>query len=140
MNSAMAFHSDDLGKLLLRLAVGGLLIFHGVSKLLHGIGWLPPMLQMHGIPGIVAYGVFVAEVVAPVLIVAGWRTRAWSLIIASEMLMILWLEFRDRIFTVKPAGGGWTVELEVFFLLGSLVLFFMGSGKYSISGQKGSWD
>ncbi len=140
MNSMMAFHSDDLGKLLLRLTVGGLLLFHGISKLLHGISWMPPMLQMHGLPGFIAYGVFIAEVIAPVLIIAGWRTRLSALVIAYEMFMSLWLEFRDRIFTVKPSGGGWTIELEAFFLFGSLALLFLGSGKNSVSKGAGTWD
>jgi putative oxidoreductase len=29
---------DDLGKLLLRLAVGGLMLFHGLHKLFGGVG------------------------------------------------------------------------------------------------------
>lgn len=140
MDSVLTLHSDDLGKLLLRCTVGGLMLFHGVSKLLHGIGWMPPMLQMHGIPGWVAYGVFLAEVVAPLLMIAGWRTRLASIVLAFEMVMAIWLEFRDRVFTVKPAGGGWTIELELFFLVGSLALVFLGSGKYSVSRGRNNWD
>ncbi len=139
MDPLSAYQSDDLGKLIVRATVGGLMIFHGVSKLLHGIGWMPPMLQMHGLPGALAYGVFVAEIVAPILILAGWKTRLLALTIAFEMVMAIWLEFRDRMFTVKPGGGGWMIELEMFFLLGSIALFFLGSGKYSISRGQGKW-
>ena len=140
MDSLLTGHSDDLGKLFLRLAVGGMMLFHGLSKLLHGIGWMPPMLQMHGIPGWLAYGVFVAEIIAPLLILAGWKTRLLALTVIFDMIMAVWLEFRDRIFTVKPVGGGWTLELEMFFLIGALVLFFIGSGKYSVSRGRGKWD
>ena len=140
MDSVLGFHSDDLGKLIVRVTVGGLMLFHGLSKLLHGIGWMPPMLQMHGLPGVLAYGVFVAEIVAPLFILAGWKTRLLSLAIVFDMVMAIWLEFRDRIFTVKPAGGGWMIELEVFFLLCSAALFFLGSGKFSVSRGRGKWD
>ncbi len=140
MSSAFAFQSEDFGKLLLRMTVGGLLVFHGISKLLHGISWLPLMLQMHGIPGFIAYGVFVAEVVAPVLIVVGWKTRLFALTIVFEMVVIIWLVFRDRMFTVKPAGGGWTIELEVFFLVAALTLYFTGAGKYRLSRSQDRWE
>ena len=30
--------SEDFGKLLLRVTVGGLLLFHGASKIVHGVG------------------------------------------------------------------------------------------------------
>ncbi len=135
-----AFHSDDLGKLIVRVSVGGLLLFHGVSKLLHGVAWIPPMLQMHGLPGALAYGVFVAEIIAPICIVAGWKTRLLALTIVFEMIVVVWLVFRDMIFSVKPSGGGWMIELEIFFLLGSAALFFLGSGKFSISRGQGKWD
>jgi putative oxidoreductase len=29
----------DLGKLIVRLTLGGLLLFHGIAKLFHGVGW-----------------------------------------------------------------------------------------------------
>ncbi len=140
MDTLSTFHSDDLGKLLIRASVGGLLIFHGIAKLLHGIAWIPPMLQMHGLPGPLAYGVFVAEIIAPILILMGWKTRLLALTIVFEMVVVILLVFRDMLFSVKPSGGGWSIELEVFFLLGSAALFFLGSGKFSVSRGRGKWD
>lgn len=140
MDSLLTFHSDDTGKLILRFAVGGIMLFHGVWKLMHGIGWIPPVLQMHGLPGFLAYGVFVAEVVAPILLFAGWMTRLASLAIIVDMLMALLLVLREDIFAVKPGGGGWGIEVEALFLFGALVLFFTGAGKYSVSRGKGQWD
>jgi len=140
MDSLSTFHSDDFGKLILRFTVGGIMLFHGIWKLMHGIGWLPPVLHMHGLPGFLAYGVFIAEVLAPLLLFAGWMTRFAALTIVVDMLMALLLVLRNDIFTVKPGGGGWGIEIEAFFLLGALALFFTGSGKYSVTGGKGSWD
>jgi putative oxidoreductase len=32
--------SQSIGKLILRIMVGGLLLFHGADKVLHGIGFI----------------------------------------------------------------------------------------------------
>lgn len=32
--------SNDFGLLLLRITVGGLMLFHGVSKLINGVGFI----------------------------------------------------------------------------------------------------
>jgi hypothetical protein len=42
--------SEDLGKLLIRIAVGGIMIFHGVFKLTHGVDWIKQMLGGLGLP------------------------------------------------------------------------------------------
>ncbi len=140
MDSLRTFHSDDLGKLILRFTVGGIMLFHGIWKLMHGIGWLPPVLHMHGLPGFLAYGVFVAEVLAPILLIAGWLTRLASLTIVIDMIMALLLVLRNDIVAVKPGGGGWAIETEAFFLLAALALFFTGAGKYSASRGIGNWN
>ena len=41
---------DDAGKLLLRLAVGGLMLFHGLHKLFGGVGFISGMLVEKGLP------------------------------------------------------------------------------------------
>lgn len=56
---------EDAGKLLLRLAVGGLMLFHGLHKLIDGVDGISGMLVAKGLPGFIAYGVLVGEVVAP---------------------------------------------------------------------------
>lgn len=116
------------------------MLFHGVWKMMHGIGWIPPVLHMHGLPGFLAYGVFIAEVIAPILLFAGWLTRLASLAIVIDMLMALLLVLHNQVFAVKPGGGGWAIEVEAFFLLGALTLFFTGPGTYSVSKGKGQWD
>jgi putative oxidoreductase len=46
---------DDFGKLLLRLAVGGLMLFHGLHKLFDGVG-VSNMLVAKGLPGLSLMG------------------------------------------------------------------------------------
>ncbi len=52
---------EDAGKLLLRLAVGGLMLFHGLHKLLDGVDGISGMLVAKGWPGFIAYGVLVGD-------------------------------------------------------------------------------
>ena len=140
MEASTTMKRDDLGKLTLRLTVGGLLLFHGISKAIHGVGWMTDMLAQAGLPGFMRYGIYVGEVVAPILIVVGLLTRPAALVVAFDLLMAIALVFRDKIFTVKEMGGGWTIELEMFFVLGAIALFCLGPGAFSLSRGKGRWD
>ncbi len=65
------FDRPDAGKLALRLTFGGLMLFHGVAKIQHGVGWIADALQQQGLPAFIAYGVYVGEILAPILIVFG---------------------------------------------------------------------
>ena len=56
---------SDLGKLILRIALGLLVLLHGISKLRHGVGPIEGMVVAHGWPSWIAYGAFVGEVVGP---------------------------------------------------------------------------
>lgn len=140
MANFLQARSEDFAKLLLRVTVGGLLLFHGVFKLAHGIGWLEGLFAGIGWPGFVAYLVYVGEVLAPVLLILGFRTRIAALLIAIDLLVAIVLILRHQVFSIREAGGGWGIELEAFFILTSLALFFMGGGKYKITGKVNSWD
>jgi putative oxidoreductase len=130
---------EDAGKLLLRVAVGGLLLFHGVSKLMNGISWMAEVLASNHLPAFIGYGVYVGEVIAPILLLLGIFTRAAALIVAFNMLMAILLVQRPKIFTLNQ-GGGWTIELEMLLLLGALAIFLLGSGRYALRRGKGRWD
>ena len=56
--------STDLGKLVLRVVLGVLILFHGVSKLMHGPGYVLGVVAQAGLPSILAYGVYIGEVAA----------------------------------------------------------------------------
>jgi putative oxidoreductase len=131
---------DDLGKLILRVTVAVLLGLHGIAKLKGGIGWMFGMLGQYGIPSFVAYGVYVAEIVAPILLILGILTRPAALVIAFNMLMAIFLARRGDIVKINPQGGGWAIELEMFFLLAGLAIFFFGAGLYSLARRPGRWD
>ncbi len=132
----MISKNDDRGKFFLRIAVAGIIVFHGWFKLTHGVGWIQGML---GGMGFLAYGTYLAELVAPLFILVGFRTRLAALAIVIDMLVAILLVLRTSLFTVKQMGGGWAIEVEGMMLLCALALFYTGSGKYAIS-STGNWD
>lgn len=129
---------NDIGRLLLRIALGAVLLFHGIYKLTHGVEWVKGPLSQLGLPGFLAYGLYLAEIVAPILIMLGLITRLSVLVVAIDMIMAFVLMAWKRILTTGPAGG-WGVELEFLILFAALVLFFTGSGKYGISKGRSTW-
>lgn len=130
---------EDWGKLLLRLAVGGLLIFHGIAKMRNGIGWMAGPLAGLGLPAFIGYGVYVGEVVAPIFLLLGKWARIAGVVVAFNLLSAIIIALRGQLFTLNR-GGGWAIELELMFLFGGLTIFLLGSGKYSISRGNGAWD
>ena len=122
----------DLGKLILRVTVGSLMLFHGVHKLISGHGHIAAMLRDAGLPEFLQYGVPFGEVVAPILLILGIIPRISAALIAFTMFVSIPLFYGAKMFTVGPYGG-LTIELNLFFLLTSIVLVLIGSGKYSIS-------
>ncbi len=136
----MAFwNHDDTGKLLLRLSVGGLMLFHGVHKLIHGHDGIRTMLADAGLPPFMAYGVPVGEVLAPILILVGFWSRPAAVLVAFTMLMSIYLAFGWGAFALNKHGAP-VIELNLLFLFGALALVFLGSGRYSLSRGDGVMD
>ena len=130
--------SGDLGKLVLRLTLGAILLFHGINKLQHGVAWIKPRLAEIGLPGFLAYGTYVAEVLAPILLIVGYRVRLAALTIAFEMVMAIVLVLRHQVFSLSKApGGAWAIELQALILLTAAALALLGGGAYSLSRADG---
>lgn len=122
----------DLGRLLLRLVLGGLILFHGYAKLTGGIAGITQMVTAVGLPGFVAYGVYFGEVVAPVLIIVGWYSRIASAITAVNMVFAVALAHRADLFKLAESGG-YALELQAFYLIVAVALALMGPGRFSIN-------
>src|SRR5436190_396409 len=101
----------DIAKLVLRLTIGGLMLFHGISKVVHGIAPIKDMIHASGLPSIVAYGVYMGEVVAPILIILGVLTRPAALVFSFNMVVAVLMAHRAQVFTLEPMGGGYALEV-----------------------------
>ncbi|WP_321158081.1 DoxX family protein [Providencia stuartii] len=122
---------DDAGKLLLRMTIGGLMLFHGMSKLLTGASGIKVMLASYGLPEYIAYGTILGEVVAPIFIILGILTRPSALLVAFTMFIAWLMVGLDKTFLLDRTGA-WAIESIVYFFVGSIALALIGAGKFSI--------
>jgi putative oxidoreductase len=136
MNDATRRDLEDAGKLLLRLTIGLLILLHGLSKLSHGVGGISGMLEKANLPGILAYGTYVGEVLAPLLLIAGVWTRAAAAVIAVNMVVAIALAHAKQIFSLNDQGG-WAIELQALYLFGAITVMLLGAGRYSAAGESG---
>jgi len=138
-STALAPSTDDAGKLVLRLSVGILVLLHGIFKLHAGVGFISGMLDKAGLPGFLAYGVFIGEILAPVLLIAGIATRAGAAIIVANMLVAFGLVHMADLFALTKQGG-WALELQGLYLFGALSVMLLGAGRYSLGGVNGRFN
>lgn len=130
---------DDSGKLLLRVLLAVLLLFHGVSKIFGGPDFIVGLVTKAGLPGWLGYMVYVGEVIAPLFLLLGVLTRAAALVIAINMVVAVALVHANEIFTMTKTGG-WALELQGFFLGTALAIALLGAGRYSVGGLNGRWN
>ena len=129
----------NTGKLLLRLIIGGAMLLHGINKVGHGIGGMTGLFEANHLPGVLAYTVYIGEVLAPLLIIAGFYSRLGGLLVAFTMLVAVSLAHSGDVFVLDDHGA-WGIETQALYFFGALAIAFLGSGKYAVSGGKGSWD
>ena len=125
-----SFQGDSAGKLILRLTVGILILFHGVAKVLNPAALEPisKNLASMGLPTFIAYGVYFGEVIAPLMIVFGVFSRIGGLLVTVNMIFAILLVHTAQLLTLSKTGG-WALELQGFYLFCGLAIFFLGSGK-----------
>jgi len=129
-------NNNDAGKLILRVALAAMLLFHGVAKLSGGIGFVADMLAKAGLPAVFGYGVYIGEVVAPLLILVGLFTRPAALIVAINMIVAVLLAHTSQFFTLNETGG-WALELQGMFFFAAVAVALLGAGRYRIGGVNG---
>ncbi|WP_018934985.1 DoxX family protein [Thioalkalivibrio sp. ALJ24] len=123
---------DDIGKLILRLALGVMMLLHGIDKILGGVGGIESMVVDAGMPAIVAWGVYIGEVLAPVMVILGLYARIGALLIAINMVFAIALAHADEL-TDLTAHGGWALELQGMFLFAAVALALTGAGRYALN-------
>jgi putative oxidoreductase len=127
-------NTDDFGKLVLRLMLGGLLLFHGVNKILTGIDPIREMIGAHHLPEFLAYGVYAGEVVAPVLLILGLFARIGGALVVVNMIVAILLVHTGMLFGLDGTGG-YALELQAFYLFSGLAVALLGAGRIAVGGQ-----
>lgn len=125
--------SEDLGKLVLRIMVAGLMLFHGYAKIVHGIDPIENAFVNAGFPAFIAYGAYIGEVLAPILLILGIQVRLSAFLIGFTMVVAIALTHAGDIFSVTKYGA-WAIETQMFYLLGAIAIMFLGEGRYKVAG------
>ena len=127
------FDRVDFGKLLLRVSLGILILFHGIHKVINGIENIKVMLITVGLPSFLAYGVFIGELIAPIFIILGLYARYASVVLAVNMIFAIYLAYGFSLTLSKY--GALSIESPLIFLIMALLVFLLGSGKYSVNNK-----
>lgn len=131
--------SEDLGKLFLRVTLAILILLHGIAKVLNGVGSISGLLAKFGLPPVLAYLVYVGEVIGPLLVLFGIWARLGALLIAANMVVAVLLVHMPEL-TMLTKNGGWALELQAMFLVSALAVALLGAGRYSVGGMVGRWN
>jgi len=114
---------------LLSIGVGILMLFHGVDKILNGIDFVVQMLEVHHIPysQYLAYGVYLGEVVAPIMLIIGRNLQIAGGLLAVNMLVAIWLVHSDTLFMIQETGA-WSIETPLLYLIAGLTIALSKEG------------
>lgn len=127
---------ENAAKLILRLVLGALILFHGVAKIIGGNGFVAGALAKAGMPAELGYLVYVGEVLAPLLLIAGVWTRVGALIVAINMVVALLLVHTEQLMSMAKTGG-YGLELQAMYLFTAIAIALLGAGSYSVGGARG---
>ncbi|TRX48064.1 DoxX family protein [Fulvivirga sp. M361] len=117
--------NGDLTKILLRLLLGGLMAYHGISKLYSFHELLPFFPDLIGIGSHTSLMLVIfAELVCGTFVIFGILTRLTVLPICITMMIAYFLAHSNDPFQTK--------ELSFVFLGLSMIVFITGSGSWSI--------
>ncbi len=122
-----ALAKPDLGKLILRVTFSFLFLLHGIHKVTGGTDFIQSLLVDHGLPAFVAYGVYLGEVIAPLMIIAGVYTRLAAIVVIGTCLMVIYLINMGDLFSLNKFGA-WAVEGIGVYLFSAIAIMFLGSG------------
>jgi len=126
----------DAGRFVLRVVLGVLILCHGISKLPGPPEFVVDVLGKAGLPPMLAWLVYVGEMLAPVLLILGVWTRAAAWVIAINMIVALALVHVPQLLHMDKEGG-YALELQALYLFTAMAVALLGAGRYSIGGRYG---
>ena len=116
--------------LVLRVTLGVMFIAHSLV-LKYFTFTLPGTAQFFeslGLPGILGYVTFAAELVGGILLIAGVRTRVVAIALVPVLLGATWAHAGNGWLFTSP-NGGW--EYPAFWTVALIVQAFLGSGAFA---------
>ena len=126
-----ATNLNDMGKLIVRIALSVLILLHGIAKISGGVGFITGVVAKARLPASFGYLVYVGEVVAPLMVLLGLWARVGASVIAINMLAAILLVHTGDFMKLNQTGG-WELELQAVFLATAIGVAMFGAGRYSI--------
>jgi putative oxidoreductase len=126
----------DAALLILRLVLGVLILLHGISKLPPPPTVIVDILAKANLPAVLAYGSYIGEIVAPILLIIGIWTRLAALVIVINMIFAVLLAHTGQLFSLGRTGG-YALELQAMYLFTAVALALTGAGRFSVGGRYG---
>ncbi len=126
------------GFLILRISIAFTMLIYGITKLIFGNDFIIGLLNQFGLPSILNYGVFVGEIIAPILIIIGFRTRLAGLVFAINCFVAILMVQLPNLLKLNE-NGGWAIGPIFIYMMFGIALFFTGAGKYAVS-TNNKWD
>lgn len=125
--------APHLAGLVLRLALGPVMMAHGLMKLRNGVDGFAGLVEKLGAPFplLTAYAVVAIEVVGGASLLIGLLARVWSSLTALLMLFTTLLVKLDA-GLIAGQGQGTGAELDILILAGALAITLMGPGTVSV--------
>ena len=120
----------EMGALLLRLGLGTMFIAHALLK--YYVFTLPGTAQYFvslGLPPVLGYFTFAAELVGGVLLVLGVYTRHVALALVPILIGATWAHIGNG-WSFSAPNGGW--EYPAFLTLAAVVQYLIGDGAYAL--------
>ena len=126
----------DYAALVLRVALGVMFIAHAGLK--YFVFTLPGTAQFFaslGLPGVLGYVTFAAELVGGILLIAGIRTRAVALALVPVLIGATWAHAGNG-WVFNAPNGGW--EYPAFWTVALVVQAFLGDGAFAFRANPGA--
>lgn len=131
LNAAIA-RLSLLAPVILRIAVGGVMTFHGIQKFRAPEGAVEGMFEMMQVPaaGLSAMVVTYVEIIAGIALIIGIATRVAAALLSAVLIGAIFLVKADLgIIASGPMPGA---ELDIALLGGLLALVLLGPGPLSV--------
>ena len=97
------------------------MLLHGVAKVINGVGGIEQMMAGRGLPTFLAYAAYIGEVIAPLMLLAGFLVVPAALLIATNMLVAVTLVHLGHLGDLTK-NGGWALELQAFYFVSAVVV------------------
>jgi putative oxidoreductase len=124
---------QPLGLLVLRLALGAIMIAHGIPKVFGGLHHHVETVQSLHLPGWLAYLSAASELGGGILLVVGFLTRFAALCICINMLVAIFgVHFKNGFL----AQGNYQFPLALAAI--AFALIFSGAGPIALDWLRGS--